>query len=65
MKPKWLSALAVLFRLCVLVFVSYLSYRVGKITGHWEYGALAFMVTGYLSYLTDIRSEIARGTSVQ
>jgi hypothetical protein len=58
---KWESryrSLIILVRFLVLLFVAYLSYRVAKITGHWEFGMLTFLVTGYVSYLADIRSEL-------
>lgn len=32
----------------VALFVFFLSYRIAKILGHWEYGVLVFFVVGYL-----------------
>lgn len=31
-----------------LLVVSFLSYRISKLLGHWEYGLLVFISLGYL-----------------
>lgn len=55
---NWYAAAQTIVKFLLLLFVMYMSFRVYKITGHWEFGMLTFMVTGYLSYLTDIRRDL-------
>ena len=42
----------IVLKFCVYIgicaLLAFLSYRVAKISGHWEYGLLTFMVSGWL-----------------